>query len=149
MTANPTYETPSPAAPATQERRLYRSRTDRVLAGLCGGIGEYFGFDPSLVRLVTVLVAILTGILPLLVVYIVAALIVPERGDGAEAAAAGIAVRPGQGALVLGVLLLIVGVIGLSNALFRIDWEVLWPVALVALGAALVLTYRSPGKRPA
>jgi hypothetical protein len=77
---------------------------------------------------------------PLLIVYIVAAVIVPE-GDGTSVTG-GLGVRPGQGALVVGALLLAVGAIGLANELFRVDWDVLWPVALLVLGGALVLTYR-------
>jgi phage shock protein C len=42
------------------EKRLYRSRRERILGGVCGGIAEYFGLDPSLVRIVAVLL-ILVG----------------------------------------------------------------------------------------
>ena len=59
--------------------RLYRSSTDRVFTGLCGGLAEHFDLDPSLVRLAWVLLGILTGVFPLLVVYVVMALVVPEE----------------------------------------------------------------------
>jgi len=61
-----------------QERTLYRSRDDRMLAGVCGGIGEYFALDPTLVRLVFVLLAVFTGIGVL--AYIVLWIVVPEQG---------------------------------------------------------------------
>lgn len=38
-----------------EPKRLYKSRTNRVLCGVCGGIGEYFGIDPTIVRLLCVL----------------------------------------------------------------------------------------------
>ncbi len=57
-------------------RRLYRSRTDRMLAGVCGGLGEYFGVDPTIVRLLMVLLALAGG--PGLILYIILALIIPE-----------------------------------------------------------------------
>ena len=59
--------------------RLYRSATDRVFSGLCGGMAEHFDLDPSLVRLGWVVLDVLTGIFPLLVVYIVMAMVVPEE----------------------------------------------------------------------
>ena len=58
-------------------KKLYRSREDRVLLGVCGGIGEYFGVDPVMVRLGAVLLFCLGGIG--LITYIVAAIIVPEK----------------------------------------------------------------------
>ncbi len=59
--------------------RLYRSSTERVFTGLCGGLAEHFDIDPSLVRLIWVVLDVLTGIVPLLIAYIVLALIVPEE----------------------------------------------------------------------
>lgn len=57
--------------------RLYRSRSDRMLAGVAGGLAEMWGADPSLVRVVWALLIILTGGVAL-VVYIVMAIVVPE-----------------------------------------------------------------------
>src|SRR5262252_6507660 len=58
-------------------KRLMRSAVDRKLAGICGGLAEYFEVDPTLVRLLYVLVTFLTGIVPGLLVYIVAWFIMP------------------------------------------------------------------------
>jgi phage shock protein C len=58
-------------------KRLYRSGKDRILGGICGGIGEHIDVDPSIIRLVWILVTLLlfgTGI----IVYAVAWIIVPE-----------------------------------------------------------------------
>jgi phage shock protein PspC (stress-responsive transcriptional regulator) len=59
-------------------RKLYRSRENRVFAGLCGGIGEMMGVDPTIIRLLLVFVSILTAVMPALLTYIVAWMIVPE-----------------------------------------------------------------------
>lgn len=59
--------------------RLYRSRSDRMLAGVAGGLAEMWGADPSLVRIAWALLVVLTGGIAL-VVYIVMAIVVPE-GD--------------------------------------------------------------------
>lgn len=60
------------------DRKLYRSRRNRVFAGVCGGIGEYFNIDPTLVRLITVLL-FFTFIS--VFVYFVAWLIIPENPE--------------------------------------------------------------------
>lgn len=61
-----------------ERRTLYRSRIDRMLAGVCGGLGEYFQLDPTLIRLVFVLLAAFTGVGVL--AYIVLWIVVPEEG---------------------------------------------------------------------
>lgn len=58
-------------------KRIYRSRAEMQLAGLCGGLGEYFQVDPVLIRLLFVLGTLLTGVVPGVVAYLVGWLIVP------------------------------------------------------------------------
>ncbi|HZW05193.1 MAG TPA: PspC domain-containing protein [Anaerolineaceae bacterium] len=64
-----------------ENKRLYRSRDQRMIVGVCGGLGEYFGIDPTLVRL-----AFVAGLFLIPTstfwIYIVMALIVPEEGAG-------------------------------------------------------------------
>lgn len=60
-------------------KKLYRSQTDRVFAGICGGLGEYFTIDPVLLRIIWLLVVIFTGVVPGLIAYIIAAFIIPVR----------------------------------------------------------------------
>lgn len=58
-----------------QGKRLYRSRENRMLCGVCGGIAEYFNIDPTLIRLLFVLFGLSgSGILG----YIIAAIIIPD-----------------------------------------------------------------------
>ena len=59
------------------EKKLYKSSTDKKLAGVCGGIAEYFNIDSTLVRLGWVLFSLLGG--SGLLAYIIAALIMPDR----------------------------------------------------------------------
>ena len=59
--------------------KLYLSRTDKKIAGVCGGIGETYDVDPTLVRLAFVFADLITGVIPLLLVYIVAWIIIPQR----------------------------------------------------------------------
>ncbi len=58
-------------------KRLYRSREDRMIAGICGGMGEVYGIDPTLIRLGLVFLALATGIVPAGVAYIIGAIIIP------------------------------------------------------------------------
>jgi len=60
-------------------KKLYRSRKDSKLAGICGGIGELLDVDPTVIRLAAVFAALLTVILPFVVVYIVGWMIIPEQ----------------------------------------------------------------------
>lgn len=62
-------------------KRLYLSKTDKKLTGLCGGIGEAFDLDSTLVRLAAVFLGLVTGVFPLLCTYIVGWLIVPEKAS--------------------------------------------------------------------
>lgn len=61
----------------TQVKRLYRSRKNRVLAGVCGGLGEYLNIDPVVIRLIWVAISLVWGFG--IILYIIAALIIPEE----------------------------------------------------------------------
>lgn len=60
-------------------KKLYLSKTDKKICGVCGGIAEYFGVDATLVRVVWLILALCwgVGILP----YFIAALVIPSRPD--------------------------------------------------------------------
>ncbi len=150
--------------------RLYRSRDDRMLAGVAGGLAEHWDVDPSLVRIAWVFLAIFTGGLAL-VVYIVMAIVVPEQDPGGspvgrataraarhEARAARRAnrrarraagERPIGGALVFGGLLIIVGATFLVREWWpQIDFDWLWPIALIVLGVVVLVAAMGRRDRP-
>lgn len=179
-------------------RRLYRSRTDSVLGGVAGGVAEYLDVDPSIIRIVWAVLAIVTGGI-FFVLYIVMWIVVPEgaqvpRGpyqpgpggmpgwtppegqaapmppaEGGEAPAGTDAGAPApatgeqpagwtaysapegghgaaptrrrgsNGAMILGLVLVLLGVWFLIDQLVPgIDSDLLWPIALVILGGALL-----------
>lgn len=60
-------------------KKLYRSKKARVFEGVCGGLAEYFDADPTLVRLIVIVATIFTAVLPALLVYLIAWIIVPEE----------------------------------------------------------------------
>lgn len=137
------------------DRRLYRSITNRSVAGVVAGIGERFRVDVGLVRVIWLFAAILTmgaALLP----YIVMALVVPN--ETVEHAAAKVVPATdlwerirGNSALLWGALLLLIGAVLLLNnfdllpwrleALWRGFWALLLPVALIGLGLFLVLSF--------
>lgn len=61
------------------EKRLYRNTNDKKLCGVCSGIGDYFGIDPTLIRLGWAFLSFFAG--AGIVIYIVAALIIPENSQ--------------------------------------------------------------------
>ena len=58
------------------EKRLYRSRNDRKLAGVCGGIAEYYGWDPTLVRVAWIVLTLLGG--SGILIYLIMWLVMPD-----------------------------------------------------------------------
>lgn len=59
--------------------RLYRSSADKVLAGVCGGLGDYFNIDPTIIRVIYVLLTVFSAAFPGVVAYIIMALIIPQE----------------------------------------------------------------------
>lgn len=60
-------------------KKLYRSNTDKVFAGICGGLAEYFSVDSVILRLAWLLVVVFSGIFPGVIVYIIAIFIIPLK----------------------------------------------------------------------
>ena len=59
------------------DKKLYRSRTNKMIFGVCGGIAEYFNVDPTIIRLLWVVLTVAKGLG--LLAYIVCAIVIPER----------------------------------------------------------------------
>ncbi len=65
----------------TRKPRLQRSRTDRMIAGVCGGLAAWTGWDPTLVRLAYVLLSLISAAFPGILVYLILWVITPEGDD--------------------------------------------------------------------
>ncbi len=59
------------------EKRLYRSQGRKMLGGVCGGLGDYFEIDVTLIRLVFVAISLVTAIIPMVIFYLIAWIIIP------------------------------------------------------------------------
>ncbi|MBI5273463.1 MAG: PspC domain-containing protein [Chlamydiales bacterium] len=53
--------------------------TDKKVAGVCGGLGEFFGIDPTIIRVATIALMIITMFLPVIFIYVICALIIPLK----------------------------------------------------------------------
>ena len=134
----------------TTRPKLRRSVRDRMLGGVCGGLGEYFAIDPVLVRLAFVLTTLAGGAGAL--AYLIMLVAVPTADSGADEATyvpvidrIGAQARPTQlaalGLIALGALLLL----GNLGWLSWLRGEFVWPVLLIALGALILLSRRNRG----
>lgn len=99
-------------APGSAPRRLRRSRDDSVIAGVCGGLGEYLGVDPVLIRIAAIILIFAGGVGALL--YVIGWIAIPEEADGVAAAgtpSAETAPAPeaASGAVVLGFVFVALG----------------------------------------
>ena len=127
-------------------RRLYKSRGDRMLDGVCGGVAEYFGLDSTLVRLAWVLLILVGGMGILL--YIVAMIIMPvNRG---ETSVPPVAVRE-RNSKFWGILLVVVGSVWFLGNIglplwhhwWGLAWDVALPVLLILAGVAFLFGGRN------
>jgi phage shock protein C len=67
----------------TNYKHLARSTSNRMIAGVCAGLGDYLGIDPTIIRLLTVL-AFFTGFSGIVLVYLVMAIVIPEQTQIAQ-----------------------------------------------------------------
>lgn len=123
------------AAGEMAERRLYRSSSQKVVAGVCGGLGDYFAVDPVWFRIGFVVLAIGGG--SGILIYLLMWLIVPPQPDGY------VAPETGRGSVtgvaVIGVVFIIVGTVALVNTAAPWLGQYVWPVVLLTGGLVLLL----------
>ncbi len=145
--------------------RLYRSRTDRFLGGVCGGIGKYLAIDPTIIRLIFLVLLFTQGFGFL--IYLILWILLPVEG-GAETSTGSVGDRLGEGmkgvgedirnvaqtphpqaGLWFGAGLIVLGVVlfaerlgemlGLGWLTQWVNWSTLWPILIIVLGVALIL----------
>lgn len=65
-------------------KKLYRSKTQKMIAGVCGGLADFMDVDVNIMRLLFVAVFLLTALLPMVIFYIIAWIIVPVEAESAK-----------------------------------------------------------------
>jgi phage shock protein C len=134
------------------DKKLYRSRTDSMLGGVCGGLAEYFGVDTTLVRLAAVVLTLAGG--SGILAYIIMWFVIPQRPlemsvveDGKQNAS-GIASdetgdeQANKSILFVGVLLVALGFLFLLMNFISLAWftfHKLWPLILIIIGIVIVV----------
>ena len=116
-------------------KKLYRSRRSSMIAGICGGLGEYLNVDPTIMRLAAVLLVFADGIG--LIAYIIGWIIIPRNPEmEAEVVAPE---RSELSRLLPGLALIIVGLIFLlNNVIPWFHFGHLWPLVLIVLGIVIL-----------
>jgi phage shock protein PspC (stress-responsive transcriptional regulator) len=116
-------------------KRVYRSRTDRVIGGVCSGLAEYFNMDPTLMRIVFVVLIFAKGIG--LLAYIIGWILIPERKE--EEVEGGPATSSTASRFLPGLILVVIGLIFLfNNFFFWFSFKMLWPIVLIVLGIYII-----------
>ena len=115
---------------------MRRSRSERVIAGVCGGLGRHLGIDPVLLRVAFIILALANGLG--LIAYVVAWVAIPEEGRD-QPVTPGPEPRRETGRLVLGGSLVVLGLVLLVDRLAPDLDERFWAVAVVAVGVAIIL----------
>lgn len=129
-------EPTAPGPEADRPRVLRRGREDRVIAGVCSGLGRYFGIDSVLLRIAFVVLAIAGG--GGILLYVVCWILIPEEGENENLGT----VRPSNvdsTRLVVGGALIAIGTILLLNLSLPRLGRYFWPLALIAIGVAVVV----------
>jgi len=146
-----------------ETKKLFRSVDDNIIAGVCGGLAEYFQIDGSLVRIIFILLAIGGG--SGVLIYLILWLVVPsakqnssgkqnkeekikEFADEAKDKAKSMAkeikletkIKRTKRINILGVVLILVGLTAIWNQIFpkMIDWDIFWPIILILMGMLLI-----------
>ncbi len=129
------------------EKRLYRSREDRMLAGVCGGLGEYFDIDPTWIRIGWVLLFFVEGIG--LLAYIICAIVIPENPHQMKGGKKEIDIGrkiedsvekvKNKNERAIGLILILLGLIFLTENF--VEWfrfDKLWPLIVIVIGLILL-----------
>jgi phage shock protein C len=120
------------AEPLRARPRLTRSREDRIIGGVAGGLGRYFAIDPVIVRVAFVVLAFTGGGI---LAYLIAWIVIPEAGDDETGPARATAAS----SMVAGLVLIALGGILLVDRIVPVfSWRYVGPVLLIGLGVLLL-----------
>lgn len=135
-----------PKPTGSRAKRLYRSRRQRMIGGVCGGLAEYFAIDPTLLRIALVVLAFAGG--SGIIVYIIGLIIIPEgpvlgEEEAKQGTEEGVSAGP-----IWGVVLIVIGIIVLIHKFgwfhwpigefWFFTWKLLWPLILIFIGVLLL-----------
>jgi len=133
------------------EKRFLRSKSDRIIGGVCGGLGHYLGIDPVIIRIVWLILFFAGGVG--LLAYIIAWIIVPEEGDSpypeTEEKEGAVAKKDDRGGkLIGGIVLIVLGLLFLIDRhwyfndfienFIKMIWKYFLPAVFIGIGIYLI-----------
>lgn len=138
-------------------KKLYRSKNNRIIFGVCGGLGEYFETDPLIVRILFVILSLLNG--AGIIAYLILAVVVPE--DEKEKKSKKNDVETGEKTEIVeelksgswfksaknifGLIIVLIGLNVLFEQVFQyspfswIDWGIVWGLLIILIGSRIIL----------
>ena len=132
-------------------KRIIRSRKDRIIAGVCGGFAEYFGLDPSLIRLAWIFFTLFGG--SGILAYLLAMIVIPDEFSAPYYERNNVTPQKNDKTILWGALLIFVGLIlfFMHNDLLNMIWRRFWDssinlflaIAILGFGVYLLYTKRS------
>lgn len=141
-------------AKGREYKKLYRSETERMLGGVSGGLGEYFEIDPTLIRLIFVLLTVFGG--SGIIIYIILWAILPSRSNldndpeenirqnadeiksKAKSFAKDFKGNESESRQIFGGLIILLGILFIFSNVGIFDFHVFWPLILIFLGLAIL-----------
>lgn len=138
-------------------RRLYRSRPNRIIGGICGGVAEYFAIDVTLVRIIWVITVFFNGLG--LVGYIAALILMRENPEQADVPVAEKSMPKNTG-LIVGIILIVLGLLFLSREFYFpfYDWHhfwvfpfkarAFWPIIIILIGVFYIIYILRQDQKP-
>lgn len=123
-------------------KKLYRSREDRYIAGLAGGLGDYFHMDANIWRIIFIVLTFTGGVG--LILYLIGFIIVPENPSQESQPSK---IKEKDSTFILAIILIVIGLFlltrefGLFNYfhVWKIPWSSIWAVFLIVVGVLLIL----------
>jgi phage shock protein C len=115
------------------KEKIYRSKNDKIIFGVCAGLANYFEIDPTIVRVITALLLVIgtNFIIPL---YIILAIILPQDPNEKKEKI----VNKTNNSYLLGAGLVAFGLIMLLDSYNIVLWRNLWPAILIIIGAIII-----------
>ncbi len=117
-----------------EEKRLVKSRRDRVIGGVLGGLSEYFNLDSTLVRLIFIFIALIS-VKGALLLYIVLYLVIPDEKQTSSGSS-----KLHNSRSALGITLILLGFLLFFNELYHfLTFKLIWPIFLIVIGFYILI----------
>jgi phage shock protein C len=148
----------------TEKKKLYRSKTDRVIGGIAGGMADYFKIDSLIIRIIFIVIALVSQVAPAVIAYLIAMIVIPKEGQSSSSTPEKITNVAGEfedkiksvtesfkhnhrhrSGNMFGFILIIVGLLLLINQIlpwYHVGFVYFWPIILIVFGLYFIFRQR-------